>query len=111
MHYQPIIDLQTGQLSGFEALARWHHHERGQVPPDVFIPLAEEIGLIGELGNRVLRQACDEAVGWPSSLSVAVNLSAVQFRDGGLPLFVASALAKSGLAASRLELEITELSF
>ena len=108
LHYQPVVDVGSGEVAGFEALLRWHHPERGMVPPDAFIPVAEEIGLIVPLGDWVLKQACRDAVTWPDKLSVAVNLSAVQFRNPSLALSVVSALGQSGLAASRLELEITE---
>ena len=108
LYYQPLIDVGTGEVSGFEALLRWHHPERGLVPPDEFIPVAEEIGLIVPLGDWVLKQACREAVTWPAKLTVAVNLSAVQFRNPMLALSLVSALGQTGLAASRLELEITE---
>ncbi len=108
LHYQPLIDVATGEVSGFEALLRWNHPERGLVLPDEFIPVAEEIGVIVPLGDWVLKQACRDAVTWPGKLTVAVNLSAVQFRNPMLALSVVSALGQSGLAASRLELEITE---
>jgi diguanylate cyclase (GGDEF)-like protein len=108
LHYQPLVDVASGGVSGFEALLRWNHPERGLVMPDEFIPVAEEIGLIVPLGDWVLKQACRDAVTWPAQLSVAVNLSAMQFRNPMLSLSVVSALGQSGLAASRLELEITE---
>jgi diguanylate cyclase (GGDEF)-like protein len=108
LYYQPLVDIGSGEVSGFEALLRWNHPERGLVPPDEFIPVAEEIGLIVPLGDWVLKRACRDAVAWPGKLTVAVNLSAVQFRNPMLPLSVVSALGQSGLAASRLELEITE---
>jgi diguanylate cyclase (GGDEF)-like protein len=108
LHYQPLVDVGSGEVSGFEALIRWNHPERGLVPPDEFIPVAEEIGLIVPLGDWVLKQACREAATWPGKLTVAVNLSAVQFRNATLALSAVSALGQSGLAASRLELEITE---
>ena len=108
LYYQPLIDVGTGAVSGFEALLRWNHPERGLVAPDAFIPVAEEIGLIVPLGDWVLKQACRDAATWPGKQTVAVNLSAVQFRNPMLALSVVSALGQSGLAASRLELEITE---
>ncbi len=107
-YYQPIVDVDTGKIAGFEALARWNHPQRGLVAPDDFIPLAEEIGLIVPLGEWVLRQACRDAATWPGKQTVAVNLSAVQFRNPSLALTVVSALSASGLDAKRLELEITE---
>jgi diguanylate cyclase (GGDEF)-like protein len=108
LHYQPLIDVASGQITGFEALIRWRHPEHGLIPPDEFIPVAEEIGVIVPIGEWVLRQVCRDAVKWPDHLTVAVNLSAVQFRNSALSLSVVSALAQSGLAPSRLELEITE---
>jgi diguanylate cyclase (GGDEF)-like protein len=106
--YQPIINLKNDEPSGFEALVRWRHPERGMVPPGDFIPLAEEIGLIVPIGEWVLRQACFDAVGWPKDIGVAVNLSPAQFRSKNLLQTVISALAASGLEPARLELEITE---
>jgi diguanylate cyclase (GGDEF)-like protein/PAS domain S-box-containing protein len=108
LHYQPVVNLQHNTISGFEALIRWHHSEKGMVPPSTFIPVAEEIGLIVPLGEWAIRQACANAADWPDDLSVAVNLSAVQFRSPGLVQVVVSALAAAGLPARRLELEITE---
>jgi diguanylate cyclase (GGDEF)-like protein len=108
LYYQPLIQLASGEVCGFEALIRWNHPERGLVSPGEFIPVAEEIGLIGPLGEWVLKQACLDAAAWPNKLTVAVNLSAVQFRNPMLALSVVSALGQSGLSASRLELEITE---
>ena len=108
LFYQPLVNLQSDKISGFEALLRWHHPERGLVAPATFIPLAEEIGLIGPIGAWVLKQACSEAANWPSHIKIAVNLSPVQFKNGTVVLDVISALGASGLAASRLELEITE---
>jgi diguanylate cyclase (GGDEF)-like protein/PAS domain S-box-containing protein len=108
MHYQPIVDKQGRRISGYEALMRWNHPTRGQVSPVDFIPLAEETGLIHELGERALHLACQEAVTWTGGESVAVNLSPAQFNHPGLVGMVAVALADSGLPAARLELEITE---
>ncbi len=107
VHYQPLLNLESDQISGFEALVRWRHPERGMVQPNDFIPLAEETGLIGPIGNWVLNQACSDAMKWPDHFKVAVNLSPVQFNNT-LVLDVISALSKSGLAPKRLELEITE---
>jgi diguanylate cyclase (GGDEF)-like protein/PAS domain S-box-containing protein len=106
--FQPLITVETGGISGFEALLRWQHPERGLVLPDEFIPLAEEIGLIVPLGEWVLREACATAAGWPDQIRVAVNLSPTQFRAGNLVGTVVSALSAAGLAPNRLELEITE---
>ena len=108
LHFQPLVDLRTGRVTTCEALLRWNHPSRGMVPPSVFIPIAEETGLIIALGEWALLRACSEAAKWPKSVKVAVNLSPVQFRDRGLALQVVSALAKSGLPAQRLELEVTE---
>jgi diguanylate cyclase (GGDEF)-like protein/PAS domain S-box-containing protein len=108
VYYQPFVTLETGVISGFEGLLRWHHPLRGMVSPAEFIPLAEEIGLIVPIGEWVLRQACAEAAGWPDDLKVAVNLSPVQFKKGNLPQVVFATLASTGLPAARLELEITE---
>ena len=106
--YQPEFNLATNAVTGFEALLRWHHPERGVVAPLEFIPLAEETGLIVPIGEWVLRRACLDAVRWPAPVKVAVNLSAAQFRSVHLMPAVIGALAASGLAATRLELEITE---
>jgi EAL domain-containing protein (putative c-di-GMP-specific phosphodiesterase class I) len=108
LHYQPVLNLARNDITGVEALVRWRHPERGMVPPGEFIPLAEEIGLILPLGEWAIREACATAAGWPGDLRVAVNLSPVQFRSPGLVQVVVSALANSGLAPERLELEITE---
>ena len=108
LHFQPLVDLRTGRVTTCEALLRWVHPERGEVQPSEFIPIAEETGLIIALGEWVLQRACVEAATWPQAIKVAVNLSPIQFRDRCLALHVASALAKSGLRAQRLELEITE---
>lgn len=108
LHYQPLFNLGADKVTGCEALLRWRHPVRGMVSPADFIPLAEEIGLINPLGEWVLREACREAAGWPDHVRLAVNLSPAQFRDKHLVTTVVSALAASGLAAERLELEITE---
>ncbi len=106
--YQPLVDADTQRLTAFEALLRWHHPQRGLVSPADFIPVAEEIGLIVEIGAWVVERACTDAAGWPAHVSVAVNLSAVEFLKGDLPRGVQRALDRSRLAACRLELEITE---
>lgn len=109
LYYQPLYGADGSTLCGYEALARWPHPSRGFVPPSEFIALAEASGMIEELGSWVLRQACAEAATWPAPLSVAVNLSAAQFRqDGAIVGEVQRALAGSGLAPQRLEVEITE---
>ena len=108
VYYQPLVDVRTRKISGFEALLRWNHPERGMVSPVEFIPLCEEIGLIGPIGEWVLRQACTEATKWPGSTQIAVNVSAKQFRNGSLVHTVGQILNTTGLEPSRLELEITE---
>jgi diguanylate cyclase (GGDEF)-like protein/PAS domain S-box-containing protein len=108
LFYQPIVNLRHNDLSGFEALLRWHHPERGIVSPAEFIPLAEEIGLITPIGEWVLRKACTDAKLWPDPIVVAVNLSPVQFKSKNLVSTIVSALATSGLPPRRLEVEITE---
>jgi EAL domain-containing protein (putative c-di-GMP-specific phosphodiesterase class I) len=108
LHYQPVIDPQNNTVTGYEALMRWEHPARGMIMPMDFIPIAEETGLIHEIGARALNLACQEAASWDSEQSVSVNLSPVQFKNTGLVHTVALALADSGLPASRLELEITE---
>ena len=107
LHYQPQATI-GGEIIGFEALLRWHHPRRGLIPPMTFIPIAEESGLIVQIGEWVLREACREAATWPLQLQVAVNLSPVQFRHGDLQTLVHTVLLETGLAAGRLELEITE---
>jgi diguanylate cyclase (GGDEF)-like protein/PAS domain S-box-containing protein len=109
LYYQPIIDVKSGRITSCEALIRWHHPERGLVAPLDFIPVAEETGLIVQIGEWVLRRACAEAARWPKNVTVAVNLSPAQFKSRNLVPTVISALATSGLPASRLELEITEM--
>ncbi len=108
IHYQPVVDLGNDVVTGCEALLRWRHPERGMISPAEFIPVAEDTGLIVELGEWVLRTACAEAASWPDHVRLAVNVSPVQLKCPTLALKIASALAASGLPASRLELEITE---
>ncbi len=108
LYYQPVLNLARNEIIGVEALVRWCHRERGIIHPAEFIPLAEETGFIVPLGEWVIRQACTAAANWPDNLNVAVNLSPAQFRNPGLTQVVMSALASSGLAPQRLELEITE---
>jgi diguanylate cyclase (GGDEF)-like protein len=108
VYYQPCVNLQDGRITGCEALVRWHHPERGMVSPAEFIPIAEETGLINEIGEWVLSTACADAASWPNGIRLAVNVSPVQFKSATLALKVTAALAVSGLSASRLELEITE---
>jgi diguanylate cyclase (GGDEF)-like protein len=108
VHYQPIIDARTKDITGAEALVRWRHPEHGLIPPAEFIPLAESTGLIIPLGEFVLHRACRDAMGWPATLKVAVNLSAIQFRKTNLFDVIACALTESGLPPERLEVEVTE---
>ena len=108
VHYQPIVDIKSHQVAGYEALVRWRHPERGIVPPSEFIPLAEETGLVVPIGSRVLRTACAEMARRPAHLKIAVNFSAAQFRNVELVDTVMLALAASGLAPARLQIEITE---
>ena len=108
VHYQPFYDVETGHRRGVEALVRWRHPERGLIPPDQFIPLAEATGLIVPLGEWVISRACDDATCWPDDVKVAVNLSPVQFKQAELFDVIQSALQKSGLKPERLEIEITE---
>ena len=108
LHYQPVVNLAQDEISGFEALIRWNHPTQGMVSPASFIPLAEEIGFIVPIGEWVIRQACATAARWPGNLKVAVNISAVQFRNPGLSEVIVNALSASGLDPARLEIEITE---
>jgi diguanylate cyclase (GGDEF)-like protein len=108
LHYQPIIGLDHDEITALEALLRWTHPRRGPVSPAEFIPLAEETGLIVPIGEWVVRQACKDAMAWPEHVTVAVNISAVQFKNASLVPTITNALARSGLPANRLELEITE---
>ena len=111
LYYQPQVNLSSGRVSGFEALLRWHHPTRGTVSPVDFVSVAEETGIIVAIGEWVLQRACFEAENWPAEVSVAVNLSPVQFKKGDLLTTVRRALAASGLRTNRLELEITETVF
>jgi len=108
LHYQPQVDLGSDRVAGCEALLRWRHPVRGMVSPADFVPVAEETGLIEEIGQWVLRTACAEAAAWPADVRIAVNVSPVQFRSETLSLKVATILSETGLDPRRLELEITE---
>jgi diguanylate cyclase (GGDEF)-like protein/PAS domain S-box-containing protein len=110
MHYQPVVDIQTRQICGVEALLRWRHPVKGLVGPDRFIPLAESNGLIAPIGEWVLQRACADAAKWPDHIKLAINISAMQFKKGNLFELILCALVESGLAPERLELEITETS-
>ncbi len=111
LHYQPVVNAQDNTVVCMEALMRWQHHERGFVSPGVFIPVAEETDLINQMGAWALRQACEDAAQWPSTVNVAVNVSAMQFANRGFPDVVANVLAQSGFDPGRLELELTESVF
>ncbi len=111
LHYQPVVQCDNSMVVGFEALMRWEHPERGFVPPDIFIPVAESSALINQLGEWALRRACDDAKTWPRSVRVAVNISAKQFAQKGFVSVVTNTLAASGLDPDRLELELTESVF
>jgi diguanylate cyclase (GGDEF)-like protein len=108
LHYQAQIDIFTDQVVGFEALIRWRHPHRGWVSPQDFIAVAEETGLIGRIGEWVLRRACTDALSWPSGIKVAINVSPVQFKNRNLSQVIENILQDTGLTPSRLELEITE---
>ena len=108
LHYQPLVDARTGVINGYEALARWQHPERGDVSPGIFIPVAEQAGLIAELSEWVLRTACNYASNWPDDVRLAVNLSPLQFKSHNVPGCVAAILKETGFPAHRLELEVTE---
>lgn len=108
LHYQPLFELATNTVTGFEALARWHHPERGMISPGEFVPVAEATGLIDALGVYVLRTACAAAMEWPGALRVAVNISPAQFREGSIDQIVEEVLHATRLPSQRLELEITE---
>jgi predicted signal transduction protein with EAL and GGDEF domain len=108
IHYQPLVDVASEKIIGCEALLRWRHPRRGMISPAEFVPIAEETGLIQEIGQFVLDTACREAAAWPADIHVAVNVSPVQFKSQTLSLNVATALANAGLDPRRLELEITE---
>jgi diguanylate cyclase (GGDEF)-like protein len=107
-HYQPLVSLKGGRIIGFEALARWENRTLGRIPPDVFIPIAEETGLIKALGDQLLRRACSDANSWPEDFILAFNISPIQLRDRTLGLQILSVLAKTGFSPRRLEIEITE---
>jgi diguanylate cyclase (GGDEF)-like protein len=108
LYYQPLVNLQNNEITAFEALLRWHHPTRGMISPADFIPIAEETGLIIPIGEWVLRKACEETANWPNDVKVAVNLSPAQLKSRNLVQVVVNALASSGMAANRLQLEITE---
>jgi diguanylate cyclase (GGDEF)-like protein len=109
--YQPVVDAQSAEIQSFEALLRWNSPELGQIPPAKFIPIAEETGMLGRIGEWVLRTACREAATWPGDISIAVNVSPRQLRDPGFIVTLVSALTQANLEPSRLELEVTETVF
>jgi EAL domain-containing protein (putative c-di-GMP-specific phosphodiesterase class I) len=106
--YQPIVDLQTQQVIAFEALARWNHPTLGDIPPDRFIPIAEDCGLIRQLSDRLLRRACMDAVTWPDHVVLSFNISPAQLKEKTLGLRILGILGESGLSPRRLQIEITE---
>lgn len=108
LHYQPLLSLQSGKISGFEALARWRHPEKGMIPPDTFIPVAEETGLIVALGEWALREACRTAALWPGRMQIAVNVSPIQLMSHDFAQVTRRILAETGLHADQLEIEVTE---
>ena len=108
LHYQPIFDIRTRRIVSCEALLRWRHRERGMVSPAEFIPVAEEMGIIVEIGEQVLRKACLECRQWPGGIRVAVNLSPIQFSRSNVPALIRKTLAATHLPAERLQIEITE---
>jgi EAL domain-containing protein (putative c-di-GMP-specific phosphodiesterase class I) len=109
MHYQPVIDIATGDTVSCEALMRWRHPQRGMIPPMTFIPLAEQCGLIDTIGTWALEQACRDAMDWPDHVTVAVNVSPLQFRQPKILIgAVNAALERAGLPAKRLTIEVTE---
>ena len=107
-HFQPLVAIQTGRVVGVEMLARWPHPVRGMIPPAEFIPMAEEIGLIGAMTARLLQRACHAASGWPVDMVLACNISPLQLRDNRLPAMIVGVLEQTGFPAERLELEVTE---
>ncbi len=109
--FQPVVEAQSGEIRSFEALLRWHNPELGQIPPTKFIPIAEETGMLGRIGEWVLRTACREAATWPDDISIAVNVSPRQLRDPGFIVTLVSALTQANLEPQRLELEVTETVF
>ena len=108
LHYQPLVNIREKTVAGCEALMRWRHPKRGMVPPSEFIPVAEDAGIVNQLGEWALRRACQDATAWPSHVRLAVNVSPVQIRSGDFVEVVKRTLEQSGFAASRLELEVTE---
>jgi diguanylate cyclase (GGDEF)-like protein len=110
-HYQPLISLKGDRIVGFEALARWKNRTLGHIPPDMFIPIAEETGLINALGDQLLRRACFDANAWPATFTLAFNISPIQLRDPTLGLRILSILGQTGFSPRRLEIEITESAF
>ncbi|BAP81906.1 diguanylate cyclase (GGDEF) domain-containing protein (plasmid) [Bradyrhizobium diazoefficiens] len=110
-HYQPFVSLKSNRIIGFEALARWENRTFGHIPPDVFIPIAEETGLINALGDQLFRRACFDANTWPEMFTLAFNISPIQLRDPALGQRILSILGQTGFSPSRLEIEITESAF
>ena len=111
LHYQPVVSTRTEQITGFEALLRWKHPQQGYLSPARFIPVAEEAGLVTQIGEWALRAACDQLFRWPESVRIAVNVSPLQFANPTLPAIITSAIANAQIDPTRLELEITESVF
>ena len=107
-HYQPLVMLSENRLVGFEVLARWHHPTRGDVPPEIFIPIIEKLGLIGDFTYDLLRRACIDARGWPSTITIAINISPLHFADPLLPVKLLAILSENDFPPTRLEIEVTE---
>src|SRR5262249_18248703 len=107
-YYQPLVDLKTKQVTGFEAVARWHHQELGKIPPSRFIPIAEDTGQIGALTDQLLRSACEVALTWPPHVRLSFNISLVDLKDPTFGLRVLAILSQTQLPPNRLEIEITE---
>ena len=111
LNFQPVFDLKADRIGGFEALLRWNHPTRGEIPPVEFIPVAEDTGMIVAIGEWVMHEACRQAIAWPEYIRIAVNVSPLQFRSSAFSAVVLQALARSGLTPTRLEIEITESVF
>ena len=111
LHYQPVVSTTTEKITGFEALLRWKHPTQGYLSPSRFVPIAEESGLVAQIGEWALRAACEQLARWPETVRIAVNVSPLQFSNPALPAIITSALANAQVTPSRLELEITESVF
>jgi diguanylate cyclase (GGDEF)-like protein len=107
-YYQPVVDLVSGRIVGFEALARWTHRKKGEIPPSLFIPIAEDSALIRDLTEAILRRACRDALAWPHDILLSINMSSVLLKERSIGLRILAILAKAGLPPRRLEIEVTE---